>query len=126
MRKSQREDGSWYGSWGICFTYATFFAMESLSSVGENYQNSERMKKACEFLLSKQMNDGGWGESYRACETGAWANHESSQVVQTAWAVLSLMVADYPEKDPIKRGIDLIMSRQQLNGEWIQEGIEGN
>lgn len=125
VRNSQREDGSWYGSWGICFTYAMLFAMESLSSVGELYANSERIKKACEFLLSKQMIDGGWGESYQSCETGVWVDHEKSQVVQTAWAVLSLMAVKYPEKEPIKRGIELIMSRQQANGEWLQEGIEG-
>lgn len=99
--------------------------MESLSSVGEFYDNSHRIRKACEFLLSKQMEDGGWGESYQACETGQWADHEKSQVVNTAWAVLSLMAVKYPEKEPIQRGIELIMSRQQANGEWLQEGIEG-
>jgi lanosterol synthase len=35
--QSQKEDGSWYGSWGICFTYAMFFALESLSTMGESY-----------------------------------------------------------------------------------------
>jgi lanosterol synthase len=101
------------------------FAMESLSSVGEFYENSSRIRRACNFLLSKQMDDGGWGESYRACETGEWVNHEKSQVVNTAWALLSLMAVGYPEREPIQRGIDLIMSRQQTNGEWLQEGIEG-
>ena len=38
IRKSQREDGSWFGSWGICFTYAMFFAVESLTSIGESFQ----------------------------------------------------------------------------------------
>ncbi len=23
--KQQRADGSWYGSWGVCFTYAAWF-----------------------------------------------------------------------------------------------------
>lgn len=126
VRKAQREDGSWYGSWGICFTYAMLFAMESLSSVGELYSNSQCIRKACEFLLSKQMKDGGWGESYQSCETGVWVDHEKSQVVQTAWALLSLMAVEYPDKEPIQRGIELIMSRQQASGEWLQEGIEGN
>ncbi|CAG8444494.1 1404_t:CDS:2 [Acaulospora colombiana] len=36
---SQLEDGSWYGSWAICFTYATMFAMEALASYGETYKN---------------------------------------------------------------------------------------
>lgn len=65
IRRAQRPDGSWYGSWGICFTYAGMFALESLASIGETYENSERVKRACQFFLDRQMEDGGWGESYR-------------------------------------------------------------
>ena len=71
------------------------------------------------------MDDGGWGESYKACETGVWVNHSQSQVVQTAWAVMALMIAHYPERNVIDRGIHLVMSRQKSNGEWEQEAIEG-
>ncbi len=35
------------------------------------------------------------------------------------------MKASYPDVEPIKRGIKLIMGRQQPNGEWPQEAIEG-
>jgi len=77
IQKTQRPDGSWYGSWGICFTYAGMFALESLASVGESYTNSLRVKKACEFLLDKQRDDGGWGESYKSCETGVYVQRES-------------------------------------------------
>ncbi|KAF2271513.1 lanosterol synthase, partial [Westerdykella ornata] len=62
IRRAQRKDGSWYGAWGICFTYATWFALESLACAGETYANSERVRRACGFPLSKQMEDGGWGE----------------------------------------------------------------
>jgi lanosterol synthase len=55
------------GSWGICFTYATMFALESLSLVGETYETSESARRACDFLVSKQRADGGWGESYKVC-----------------------------------------------------------
>lgn len=71
------------------------------------------------------MDDGGWGETYKSCETGVWTNHSTSQVVQTSWALLSLMAAQYPDKSVIDRGISLIRSRQRPNGEWHQEGIEG-
>lgn len=125
IRNAQRPDGSWYGSWGICFTYATMFALESLATVGETYATSARVKRACEFLLSKQKSDGGWGESYKSCETGEYVQHEESQVVQTCWALLGLMEADFPEREPIEKGIRLVMGRQQANGEWLQEGIEG-
>lgn len=124
IRKAQRPDGSWYGSWGICFTYAGMFALESLASVGETYANSERVQKACAFLLEKQRGDGGWGESYKSCETGVYVQRES-QVVMTSWAIIALVVAEYPDQEPIERAVRLIMGRQQRNGEWLQEGIEG-
>jgi lanosterol synthase len=48
-----------------------------------------------------------------------------SQVVMTAWALIGLMNAKYPNLEPIKKGIKLLMERQQPNGEWKQEAIEG-
>lgn len=65
LRKAQQPSGGWVGSWGICFTYATQFALESLALVGETYSNGTHARRACEFLLEKQRPDGGWGESYK-------------------------------------------------------------
>lgn len=64
IHNTQRPDGSWFGSWGICFTYATMFALESLALNNETYSSSARVRKACHFLRSKQKLDGGWGETY--------------------------------------------------------------
>lgn len=41
VKKVQREDGSWYGCWAICFTYAAMFALQSLASVQEYYENRQ-------------------------------------------------------------------------------------
>ena len=68
LHSSQKPNGGWVGSWGICFSYATMFALESLSLAGETYRNSAYAKKACDFLVSKQRADGGWGESYKVRE----------------------------------------------------------
>lgn len=127
MRVAQAPDGSWYGSWGICFTYAAMFALESLRLAGETYATSERVRRGCQFLIDHQdTHDGGWGESYQACEDSAWRNHpDGSQVVQTAWAAIALMEADYPDQAPIQRALALIVKRQQAQGDWAQEGIEG-
>lgn len=46
-------------------------------------------------------------------------------MVQTAWAIIALLHAEYPDQAPIKRAVQLIMSRQQPNGSWKQEQIEG-
>lgn len=130
LHAAQKPEGAWVGSWGICFTYATQFALESLSLVGETYETSEYSRKACDFLIRKQRADGGWGESYKvrlevtvigiliryfpmqSCEQSAWVEHEETQVVQTCWAAMSLMYAKYPYPDPIERAVNLVMSRQ--------------
>ena len=126
IKTDQRKDGSWYGSWGICFTYATMFALESLESIGETYETSKYSKRGCDFLVSKQRPDGGWSESFHGCEKMRYIEHPSgSLVVQTAWAILGLMYAEYPDRAPIERGIKFLMSRQQDNGEWLEEAIEG-
>jgi lanosterol synthase len=65
IKTNQKHDGSWYGSWGICYTYAAMFAIESLASIGETYRNSAHSKRGCDFLVSKQREDGGWSESYK-------------------------------------------------------------
>jgi lanosterol synthase len=127
------------------------FALESLSVVGETYSNSESVRKACHFLLERQKEDGGWGENWKvsrdgkpttqkkkknhptdalsapkkSCETSVYVQHERSQVVGTAWAVLGLLRAQAPQHDAIRRGVKLIMSRQKKDGSWDQEAIEG-
>lgn len=68
IKSNQKIDGSWYGSWGICFTYASMFALESMASIGETWANSQISKRGCKFLLSKQREDGGWSESYKVRE----------------------------------------------------------
>ncbi|SPJ78321.1 related to lanosterol synthase [Fusarium torulosum] len=126
IKQDQRHDGSWYGSWGICFTYATMFALESLAAVGEHYSTSSHAKRACDFLISKQREDGGWSESFKSCETGEYHEDPSgSLVVQTAWALIGLLDAKYPNTEPLERGARFLMGRQQDNGEWLKEAIPG-
>ncbi len=126
--QQQKQDGSWYGGWAVCFTYATWFAVEALV-LGKEYIDAEPRKdsiaKACDFLLSKQMSDGGWGETYESCAKMIYTQAETSQVVNTAWALLALQAANSSEKEAIQSGIDLLIQRQQDNGDWSQENISG-
>lgn len=125
IKHAQEADGSWYGCWGICYTYAGMFAIEALSTVGENYSSSSIVRKGCEFLLSKQMDDGGWGESMKSSELHTYVNSEKSLVVQTSWAIIALILAQCPDKKSIDRGIALLKKRQSPSGEWKFESVEG-
>jgi lanosterol synthase len=125
LKKQQNEDGSWTGSWGVCYTYGTWFGIEAMIKARDYVDDILNINKACDFLVSKQRDDGGWGESYRSCVEGEYIEHEHAQVVQSSWALLALMTAHYPDKEVIKRGISFLIDRQLNNGEWTQEGISG-
>ncbi|CAF3579377.1 unnamed protein product [Rotaria socialis] len=123
IKNSQRIDGSWYGSWAVCFTYGTWFAIEALVTAGESTK-SKIINESVKFLLSKQNLDGGWGESYLSCVYKSYIHHEQSQVVNTAWTVLSLMSAK-ADSIAIQKGIRFIINKQCSNGDWNQQGISG-
>ena len=125
----QDSDGSWYGCWGVCYTYGTWFGVEGLLCAGhEDYTNntpSKAIQNACEFLLSKQRPDGSWGESFESCVQHKYIEHKDGQIINTAWALLALMKANHPNKAIIEKGIEFILSRQESNGDFPQEGISG-
>lgn len=50
------------------FTYGTMFGLEALAINGEYFDTSGRARRACEFLLEHQQQDGGWGESYKVSQ----------------------------------------------------------
>ena len=134
IRAIQRPDGSWYGSWGVCFTYATWFGIEALVAAGVASDDTA-IRRAVAFVLSKQNSNGGWGESYRSCvdkfydgRADASFGAGGSGVVQTAWALLALMAAEVTEPSEVQaveRGCKFLMSRQLANGDFPQEGITG-
>jgi squalene cyclase len=47
--------------------------------------------QACNFLLSQQMADGGWGEDFESCEQRRYVQSARSQVHSTCWALMGLM-----------------------------------
>ncbi|KAF6162760.1 hypothetical protein GIB67_029029 [Kingdonia uniflora] len=59
LENQQMLDGSWYGCWGICFIYGTWFALRGLAAAGKNCNNSLTVRKVSEFLLSTQLASGG-------------------------------------------------------------------
>ena len=125
LKSIQRDDGSWYGSWAVCFTYGTWFGVEGLMAGGED-GGSAAVSAAVRWVLSTQKKDGGWGESYESCVLKRYVEHERSQVVNTAWALLTLMRAGWEgDEGVIERGVRLLLERQTKEGDWEQEGISG-
>jgi squalene/oxidosqualene cyclase-like protein len=120
----QRPDGSWYGSWGVCFTYGTWFGVWGLRAVGVP-ADDPAIRRACRFLLSRQRDDGGWGEHFSSCHEHRYVQADGSRVVNTAWALMALMRAGCEDRGAVERGVAFLRSRQQADGSWDREAMAG-
>jgi len=85
----------------------------------------ETLEKAYAFLLSKQHKDGGWGEDFRSCSERHWVDLPEGHVVNTSWALLSLMTMQKPPIAVIEKGIKWLIKKQLRNGDWTQTTTSG-
>ena len=126
----QRPDGSWYGSWGVCFTYAAWFGIKGLLAAGETYASCGAIRRAVAFLLSKEIPGGGWGESYLSCQDKVYVSLDAPHAVNTAWAMLALLACGAlgrggEQAQALHRGASALMASQLPSGDWPQESITG-
>ncbi len=124
IRNMQKKDGSWEGSWAVCFTYGTWFGVWGLIAAGFSPEDPA-IQKACQFLINQQNKDGGWGEHYHSCLKGRYVAHEKSQVVNTSWALLTLIKAQKSQTEACQKAIYFILNKQTKEGDWPRESMVG-
>lgn len=116
--RTQLDEGSWYGRWGLNYIYGTWSVMCALNAAGVDHK-SPTMCKAVDWLVKIQNPDGGWGEdgdSYKLDYKGYEAAPSTSS--QTAWALLALMAAGEADHPAVHKGVAYLSQAQNEAGEW--------
>jgi squalene-hopene/tetraprenyl-beta-curcumene cyclase len=125
LERVQRQDGSWFGRWGVNYIYGTWSALAGLNAAGLTPDHPVT-KKAAAWLIAIQNDDGGWGEncdSYKLDYKGYEA--APSTASQTAWALLGLMAAGEVDHPAVARGLRYLEATQAEDGLWPQEHYTG-
>ncbi len=124
LRRTQRSDGSWRGVWGIQYIYGTFFGIRGLLAAGAT-PGDPALRLACQWLLARQRRDGGWGEHHSGSPGGKYVEHEESQVIHTAWALIALLESGDSNWPAIMRGIEFLLKTQNSDGTWPKQDMAG-
>ena len=125
LKRTQEEEGSWWGRWGVNHLYGTSTVMAGLNAVGEDMA-SPYIRRAVQWLRSKQNADGGWGEnceSYRQSPSNAC--EAQSTPSQTAWAILALTAAGEAGSREVMNGVTYLLKRQNDDGTWDEKEFTG-
>jgi squalene-hopene/tetraprenyl-beta-curcumene cyclase len=123
LLRTQEDDGSWYGRWGVDYIYGTFLALRGLRAAGVSDREAAVLR-AAEWLRSVQNADGGWGESCESYQRNSFVGAESCPS-QTAWAVMGLIAAGDVRSESVRKGVDYLVETQRGDGRWDEELTTG-
>jgi squalene-hopene/tetraprenyl-beta-curcumene cyclase len=121
LRRTQLADGSWYGRWGLNYIYGTWSVLCALNAAGVDHQDPV-FRKAVDWLLSIQNQDGGWGEdaSSYGLDYKRFGGAPTT-ASQTGWALLGLMAAGEVENPAVARGMRYLITTQTEKGVWEEQ-----
>jgi squalene-hopene/tetraprenyl-beta-curcumene cyclase len=117
LRREQEPNGSWFGRWGTNYIYGTWSVLCALNAAGISGDDPS-VRRAADWLLSVQRDDGGWGEDEESYGSAPAGQYKEATPSQTAWALLGLMAAGEVDNPAVARGIAYLARTQRLDGEW--------
>jgi squalene-hopene/tetraprenyl-beta-curcumene cyclase len=123
LLRTQEQDGSWFGRWGVNYVYGTFLALRGLRAAGIG-DRAPAVLRGGEWLRSIQNPDGGWGESCASYDQGRFVA-ASSTASQTAWGLLGLLASGDRDSDSARRAVERLVGTQREDGTWHEDLATG-
>jgi squalene-hopene/tetraprenyl-beta-curcumene cyclase len=130
IQRTQEDDGSWYGRWGVNYIYGTWQVLRGLRSIGMD-MHQPWIVRARDWLESCQNEDGGWGETCGSYDDPTTKGKGPSTPSQTAWALMGIIAATTShepmglERRSISRGIGYLLATQSADGSWPEPEVTG-
>jgi squalene-hopene/tetraprenyl-beta-curcumene cyclase len=122
--RTQEDDGSWYGRWGVNYIYGTWQVLRGLRAIGQD-MTQDWILRGRDWLESCQNDDGGWGETCATYEDPSAKGKGESTASQTAWAIMGICACGDLNRPSVQRGLRYLLSTQQADGSWSEPQITG-
>jgi squalene-hopene/tetraprenyl-beta-curcumene cyclase len=122
LRETQRPDGSWWGRWGVNFVYGTWSVISALGTLDVA---RDMIDRGAAWLIGRQNQDGGWGETCHSYVDESFAGIGASTPSQTAWAVNALQIAGLGDHPAARRGLEYLKDSQRPDGTWAEPQFTG-
>ncbi len=113
---AQREEGSWFGRWGVNHVYGTWCVVSALAPA---HMANAAVARALAWTRRVQNHDGGWGETCASYRDPSFAGVGSSTASQTAWAMLALQAGGAGQEPAALAGARYLIDRQS-GGTWAE------
>lgn len=124
LRANQEKSGAFFGRWGINYIYGTSAVLAGVHAVGLK-ERDPLVQRSIHWLLSKQNEDGGFGEATLSYSSKLWEGRGVSTPSQTAWALIGLVSYLPAEHESIKKAVQFLITNFNQNNTFIDQSVTG-
>jgi squalene-hopene/tetraprenyl-beta-curcumene cyclase len=124
LARHQLESGAWWSRWSVCYLPATSYIVAGLLAVGEP-ANTPLVRRAVDWMLSRQNPDGGWGETPAALEDPGFAGYGPSSVQITGIVTWALLLAGLRADSRLAAAVRYLVEQQRPDGSWEDRACFG-